>query len=100
MGQHPGNSDPDEGFDDGLFVRGVTRYFISEDFLLQVEGAYGWVDEYTNGNQTGQIWNWGALGKIGLSDSMPIYGTLEYRGGYTESMAATPEPDPPMKMSS
>ena len=76
------DSDPDEGFDDGLFVRGVTRYFVSENFLLQVEGSYGWVDEYTNGDQTGEIWNWGALGKIGLSDLMPIYGTLEYRGGF------------------
>ena len=76
------DSDPHEGFDNGWFARGVVRYFFSENFLLQGEIAYGWVDEYTDGNEAGDIWNWGVLGKIGLSDSMPIYGTVEYRGGH------------------
>ena len=75
---------PDEGFVDGWFVRGVARYFFSEDFLLQAEVSYGETSEYVDGDSKGEIWNWGALAKMRLSESMPIYGTLEYRGGNYE----------------
>ena len=71
----------DEGFTDAWFARGVARYFFSEDFLLQAEVSYGENSHFVDGDDDSEIWNWGALGKMRLSESMPIYGTLEYRGG-------------------
>jgi hypothetical protein len=78
------DEDPDEGFLDGWFARGVARYFFSENFLLQAEVSYGETSEYVDGDSEGQIWNWGALAKMRISESYPIYGTLEYRGGNYE----------------
>ena len=78
-------------------MRGVTRYFVSDDFLLQAEGSYGWVNEYVDGNESGQIWNWGALGKAGLSDLVPIYGTLEYRGGFYREHGGGDEAESPLE---
>ena len=75
------DGDDDEGFNDGWFLRGVGRYFFSEDFLVQAEVSYGESKDYIDGgDDKGEFWNWGALGKMRLSESMPIYGTLEYRG--------------------
>ena len=71
----------DEGFTDGWFAGAEARYFIHEDFMLYANVAYGETPGYTDGDNNGKIWNWGAGGKLRLSDSMPIYGTLDYRGG-------------------
>ena len=78
------DADSDEGFLDGWFLRGVGRYFFNEDFLVQAEVSYGETSSYVDGDSKGEIWNWGALAKMRVSDSMPIYGTLEYRGANFE----------------
>jgi hypothetical protein len=75
------DDNPEEGFNSGWFVRGVARYFFTDDFLLQAEVSYGEVGQYIDGDDDGEFWNWGAQAKMRLSESMPIYGTLEYRGG-------------------
>ncbi|MGE3366776.1 MAG: hypothetical protein AB7I34_25410 [Rhizobiaceae bacterium] len=74
----------EEGFTDAWFVRGVGRYFFSEDFLFQAEVAYGETPHYVDGDSKGEVWNWGALAKMRIAESSPVYGTLEYRGGYYE----------------
>lgn len=71
-----------EGFVDGWFARGVARYFISADFLLQAEASYGETKSFMDGEDNGEVWNWGALAKTRLFDAMPLYGTLEYRGAH------------------
>lgn len=76
------DADPDdEGFTNGWFARGVARYFLTEDIMVQAEASYGETGSYVDGVDGGEIWNWGVEGKRRLSESMPIYGTLEYRGG-------------------
>jgi hypothetical protein len=65
-------------------VRGVGRYFLSEDTLIQGEVAYGETGDFEDGDK-GEFWNWGVKGKMRLSDSMPIYGTAEYRGSDLEN---------------
>lgn len=76
--------EPDgEGFVDGWFARGVGRYFFSEDFLVQAEVSYGETSSFMDGEDNGEIWNWGALARTRLLDSsVPVYGTLEYRGAH------------------
>ncbi|MGE0006293.1 MAG: hypothetical protein AB7S92_11940 [Parvibaculaceae bacterium] len=76
--------DDDEGFTDAWFARGVARYFFTEDVLVQAEVAYGETAQYVDGDSKGEVWNWGILAKTRLSDSVPLYGTLEYRGGHYE----------------
>lgn len=79
------DSPNDEGFTDGWFAGAEARYFIHEDFMLNASVAYGETGSYEDGDDNGRIWNWGAGAKLRLSDSMPIYGTLDYRGGYYDS---------------
>jgi hypothetical protein len=79
-------SPDDEGFTDGWFASAEARYFIHEDFMLSANLAYGATGSYADGDDNGEIWNWGAGAKLRLADSMPLYGTLTYRGGtYTET---------------
>ena len=80
------DDDPDgEGFVDGWFAGAEARYFIHEDFMLNASVAYGETDSVEDGDQAGRFWNWGAGAKLRLTDSMPIYGTLDYRGGFYDS---------------
>ena len=74
-----------EGFTEGWFASGEARYFINDDFMLYANVAYGETGSYEDGDDDGEIWNWGAGGKILLASSMPIYGTLDDRGGYYDS---------------
>lgn len=86
------SSPDDEGFTDGWFAAAEARYFIHEDFMIHANVAYGETESYTDGEDAGEIWNWGAGAKLRLSDSMPIYGTLDYRGGiYTDAENNTEE---------
>ena len=78
---NPAEGSDDEGFVDGWFAGAEARYFIHEDFMLHANVAFGWTSQYGDGDEDGEIWNWGAGGKLLLSDSMPIYGTADYRGG-------------------
>jgi hypothetical protein len=71
-----------EGFQDGWFVRGIGRYFLTDDMMFEAEFAYGESDNFIDNNGTnGKIWNWGAKGKWRIMDDMPLYGIVNYRGG-------------------
>ena len=65
----------------GWFGRGVGRYFVNDDFMLQAELAYGYSDEYedTGTNQWGEIVNWGFGATFRVAD--PLYMTVAYQGG-------------------
>ncbi len=73
--------DSPEGFVEGWFVRGVGRWFITPDMMVEAEVSYGETDTFIDGNDAGEFWNWGVKGKMRISSSMPIYGVLAYRGG-------------------
>ena len=73
--------DSGEGFVDGWFVRGVGRWFVHADSLIEGEVSYGYTGSYIDeGEDNGEIWNWGIKGKKRIG-SMPVYGVLGYRGG-------------------
>lgn len=82
--------DSPEGFVDGWFVRGVGRWFVNPDALVEAEVSYGETDTYIDGNDAGEFWNWGVKGKMKLNPTKPVYGVLAYRGG---SYDATTEGD-------
>lgn len=75
--------------DDGMFVRGVFRYFMDADTRVQLEGGYAGVDR-TRGRGAGQgpgprdidIYTWGA--RFDTRFALPIVGDsnifLGYRG--------------------
>ncbi len=77
--------DGGEGFVEGWFVRGVGRYFISDDTMIEAELAYGETDQFIDGDDAGNIWNWGIKGKWRPMEDMPFYTTLAYRGGYYDA---------------
>ena len=70
-----------EGFVEGWFVRGVGRWFITPDMMVEAEVSYGETDLYIDGFGDGEFWNWGVKGKMRILSSLPIYGVLAYRGG-------------------
>jgi hypothetical protein len=88
-GHHYVDTDP-EGFRNGWFVRGIGRYFISDDVMIEADFAYGHTDTFIDGNDAGDIYNWGVKGKWRPMEDMPFYTTLAYRGGYYD---ATTEDD-------
>lgn len=75
------NIDSNEAFR-GWFVRGVTRQFTSDDSMVQLDVSYGRTNGYIDGNDWGKFWNWSLKGVQRLPNASPLYGTLEYRGGY------------------
>ena len=79
-----------EGFIEGWFVRGVGRWFPSDDSMVEAELAYGHTSQFVDGSDNGNILNWGLQGKMRITESMPIYATAAYRGGYYD---ATSEDD-------
>lgn len=71
----------DEGFDDNAFlVRGVGRYFVTDDAKIEAEVSYMEGSDVIDDDDDGKAWEWGVSGMLRLSDQMPIYGTLAYRG--------------------
>jgi hypothetical protein len=73
-----------EGFIDGWFARGVGRWFVGADTLIEGEVSYAYTGSYFDegdSQDNGEFWNWGVKAKTRLGGSMPIYGVLGYRGG-------------------
>lgn len=70
-----------EGFIDGWFVRGIGRYFVSDYAMIEGEVSYGETDFFIDDGDPGEFLNWGIKGKLRVSDSLPLYATLAYRGG-------------------
>jgi hypothetical protein len=88
------DDNPDgEGFVQGWFAGGEGRYFVSEDLMLYGNISYGKTDSYVDGDEPGDAWNWGAGGKMKVSNSMPIYLTADYRGGryYADDTPEAPD---------
>ena len=79
-----------EGFVEGWFVRGVGRYFMDPDTMIEAEVSYGETDQYVDGDDKGEIWNWGIKYKQRVAEEMPLYGFVAYRGGHYD---ATTEDD-------
>lgn len=77
--------DDPEGFVKGWFVRGVGRYFFMDDYMLQGDVSYGETKKFIDGDDKGKFWNWSVKAVGRLMDTMPLYGTLEYRGGHYDS---------------
>ncbi len=76
LGWMESNSDHDALDFDHLFARGVARYFLNDDMLLEGELAY------TQGTIHGEdmdLLGWGAKFKFGLFDT-PLYMSVGYRG--------------------
>jgi hypothetical protein len=83
---HVGHADIQEGTDsrfDGWFGGGELRHFINDNFMIHANVDYGYSDVYEDCcvNQWGEIWNYGIGARFLLSDTMPLYGTVDYRGG-------------------
>jgi hypothetical protein len=81
-----GYADIEEGTDsefNGWFGTVTVRQFISDTFLVHANLGYGYSDEYEdNGaNQWGEIFNYGFGARFGLCGCMPLYMTVDYRGG-------------------
>ena len=75
------SNDNEEGFDrDSFLVRGVGRYFVTDDAKIEAEVSYMEGRDVIDGDDDGKAWEWGVSGMLRLSDQMPIYGTLAYRG--------------------
>lgn len=74
-----------EGFTDGRFYRGVVRYFINDDTMVNAEYSRGSSNHYIDDTgDDGDFKNWGVGGAMRLpftSFSQPLYGTLEYQSG-------------------
>jgi hypothetical protein len=75
---------PDEGFVDGFFVRGVGRYFLANNTKFEGEVSYGRTNEFIDGNDDGDILNWGARAETRLFGS-PVHGFVGYRGGFYQT---------------
>ena len=74
--------------DDGLtdsasMIRGVGRYFFSNDLKVEVELARIDSDDVDGSSYEGEATEWGILLQGRLADA-PIYGTVAYRGGNYE----------------
>ena len=75
------SDDDEEGFDrDSFLVRGVGRYFVTDDAKIEAEVSYMEGGDVIDGDDDGKAWEWGVNGMLRLSEQMPIYGTLAYRG--------------------
>jgi len=74
-----------EGFVEGWFLRGVGRWFPSEDVLIETDLAYGSTHQFVDGVDNGHIWNWGLQGKMRVSEALPLYAMAAYRGGYYDA---------------
>jgi hypothetical protein len=72
-----------EGFVDGWFARGVGRWFVGADTLIEGEVSYAQTDTYIDGDDSGEFWGWGIKAKTRLAGS--LYGVVGYRGGYYET---------------
>ncbi|MEZ0226271.1 MAG: hypothetical protein ACAH83_17070 [Alphaproteobacteria bacterium] len=74
-----------EGFVNGWFGRGVVRYFLNDDTMVNAEYSYGRTRHYVDGDDDGRIRNWGVGGATRVCNTHPLYGTLEYQGGKYDS---------------
>jgi hypothetical protein len=70
-----------EGFIKGTFVRGVARYFLNENALVQGEVAYGRTSTYVDNDNGGEFWNWAVKLEGRIHPSAPVFGAIEYQGG-------------------
>lgn len=77
-----------EGFIEGWFLRGVGRWFPSDDSLLEAELSYGHTRQFVDGVDDGEIWNWGLQGVMRVSEALPLYATAGYRGGHYDATTA------------
>ena len=71
-----------EGFNDGWFVRGVTRYFLTPDTKIEAELSYAEAAPYLDGSHDGEFLGWGASFQRKLFDmpNLPLYWDVSYRG--------------------
>lgn len=74
-----------EGFVEGWLVRGVGRWFVGADSMIEGEVSYGETDTFIDGDDAGKFWNWGIEGKMRITEAMPLYGVVGYRGGFYDS---------------
>jgi hypothetical protein len=74
-----------EGFSAGWFWRGAARYFIQDNTMVQADLSWGRTSKYIDSDDDGRIWNWSLSGASHLPVNMPLYSTLEYRGGKYDS---------------
>jgi hypothetical protein len=74
--------DSGEGYTNGWFVRGVTRYFFTPDTKIEAELSYGEAGPYIDGDDDGKFVAWGASFQRKLFDmpNLPIYWDVSYRG--------------------
>ncbi len=85
--------DEGEGFHEGWFVGLEGRYFFREDYGFKGGFAYGETDEFLDGDDKGEIWNWDAEVFGRVTQRYPIYGTLAYQGGRYDATSDNNEGD-------
>lgn len=75
----------EEGFNDGWFYRMEGRYFMSDDHMITANISYAHTKTYIDGDDKGRFIGWGLKSMMKLTDSYPLYFTLEYRGNHYDS---------------
>lgn len=81
IGWASGNSTHDPLDWNDVFVRGVARYYIDDNFMLQGDLSYTQAVIHDDNMDS---YGWGAEAKYGLGD-MPVYLSLEYRGAHYDA---------------
>jgi hypothetical protein len=79
------DSNGPEGFLSGKFGRGVVRYFITDDAMVNAEYSYAATRHYVDGDDNGRFHEWNLGGAMRVCNTHPLYGTLDYRGGFYDS---------------
>ena len=75
-------SDPTEveGVHNGMVARGVARFFVGQDSMLEAELSYADSDSYIDSGDPGEFRGWGLKGKTRILENTPLYLTAGYRG--------------------
>lgn len=69
-----------EGVHDGTVIRGVARWFVGEDSMLETELSYANTDTYIDDTDPGEFRGWGIKGKTRVTEEKPLYLTAGLRG--------------------
>lgn len=87
------NGGDDEGLDeDAYLLRGVGRYFFTNDVKAEVEVAYVEASNVIDGDDDGNAFEWALSVQARLADA-PLYGALSYRSGHYDATTEDDEGD-------
>jgi hypothetical protein len=87
------NGGDNEGLDeDAYMLRGVGRYFFSDDLKAEIDVAYVEASNVIDGDDDGNAFEWGVSVQARLADA-PLYGAISYRNGHYDSTTEGDEGD-------